>query len=163
MVEPISITTKELTNQRIIYIRMRGSYAEFRKQSRHLFKELFAFATENQLIVPENTKVLTIYDDNPFITDEKKLRTSVAMTIPHEATVVESGNICVSSISGKFGVGRFNLSASQYGEAWRYMYQDWLFKDKWISRDAIPFEMYITEPPKKLTEKSLTDIYLPIL
>ncbi|MDT2524063.1 MULTISPECIES: hypothetical protein [Enterococcus] len=79
MIEPIAITTEELVNQRIIYIRFRGSYGEFRKQSRKLFKELFDFATENNLIVQDETKVLTMYDDNPFITQEKKLRTSPAM------------------------------------------------------------------------------------
>ncbi|MBP2098211.1 AraC family transcriptional regulator [Enterococcus rivorum] len=163
MIEPINISTEELEDQRIIYIRFRGSYVEFRKHSRNLFKELFDFATKNHLIVPEKTKVLTIYDDNPFITDEKNLRTSVTMTIPKEAKVIESGNICESSISGKFGVGHFEISATQYGEAWQYMYQEWLFKDKAKPRDAVPFEIYITEPPKNLKDKSLTDIYIPIL
>ena len=95
-----------------------------------MFKELFEFATKNDLIVPDVTKVLTIYNDNPFITDDKNLRTSVAMTVPSDAKIIDSGNICESSISGKFGVGHFELSAKQYGEAWQYMYQEWLFKDK---------------------------------
>lgn len=163
MIEPIAITTEELSNQRIIYIRFRGSYGEFRKQSRKLFKELFDFATKNDLIVQDETKVLTMYDDNPFITQEKKLRTSVAMTIPQEAKVVESGNVCESSISGKFGVGHFEMNAKQYGEAWQYMYQEWLFKDKAKSRDAVPFELYVTEPPKNMKDTSLTDIYIPIV
>lgn len=101
MIEPKSITTENLEDLNIIYIRFRGSYAAFRKQSRKLFNELFEFATKNELIVENETKVLTIYDDNPFITDDKHLRTSVAMTIPNDRTVQESGNICTSSISGK--------------------------------------------------------------
>lgn len=117
----------------------------------------------NNLIDPDKTKVLTIYDDNPFITDEKNLRTSVGMTIPKNAKVVESGNICEASISGKFAVGHFEMSGSQYGEAWQYMYQEWLFKDKAKPRDAVPFEVYITEPPKNLKDKSFTDIYIPIV
>lgn len=163
MLEPITITTEELVNQRIIYVRFRGSYVAFRKQSRKLFKELFEFATVHDLIIPDETKVLTIYDDNPFITDEKNLRTSVAMTLSDDAKVIESGTICESSISGKFGVGHFELSAAQYGEAWQYMYQEWLFKDQAKPRDAVPFEMYITEPAKNMRDKSLTDIYIPIL
>lgn len=163
MLEPTAITIEELNNQKIIYIRFRGSYAGFRKQSRQLFNELVDFATEQKLIVPDETKVLTIYDDNPFITDEKNLRTSVAMTIPADANVTEDGNVCESSISGKFGVGHFELSAAQYGEAWRYMYREWLFKDKAKPRDAVPFELYITEPPKNREVKSLTDIYIPVL
>lgn len=163
MIEPMSITIKELENQRIIYVRYRGSYAGFRKQSRKLFKELFNFATKNDLIIPDETKVLTMYNDNPFITDGDNLRTSVAMTIAQETKIIEAGNICEASISGKFGVGHFEMSGKQYGEAWQYMYQEWLFKDKAQPRDAVPFEMYITEPPKNLKDKSLTDIYIPIL
>lgn len=163
MIEPNAITTEELKNQRIIYVRFRGSYSEFRKQSRKLFNELFDFATKNQLIIPGETKVLTIYDDNPFITQEKNLRTSVAMTLSKDAKINECGHICGASISGKFAVGHFEMSANQYGEAWQYMYQEWLFKDKASPRDAVPFEMYITEPPKNLRDKSQTDIYIPIL
>ena len=162
MIEPTSITIEKLKDQRIIYIRFRGSYVEFRRKSRKLFNELFDFATTNNLIDPNTTKVLTIYNDNPFITDEKNLRTSVGLTIPNNAKVVESGNICESSISGKFAVGHFEMSGNQYGEAWQYMYQEWLFKDKAQPRDSVPFEMYITEPPKNLKDKSFTDIYIPI-
>lgn len=162
MIEPTNVTIEELTDQRIIYIRFRGSYLEFRRKSRKLFNELFDFATTNNLIDPANTKVLTIYDDNPFITDEKNLRTSIGMTIPIHAKIFESGNICESSMSGKFAVGHFELSGSQYGEAWQYMYQEWLFKGKAKSRDAVPFEMYVSEPPKNLKDKSFTDIYIPI-
>ena len=107
MIKPISITTEILEHQKIIYVRFRGSYTEFRKNSRKLFKELFDFATTNNLIIPDITKILTIYDDNPYITQEKDLRTSVAMTISNSINVIEKGNICVSSISGKFGVGHF--------------------------------------------------------
>ncbi len=162
MVKPISITTEELIDQDIIYIRFRGSYGEFRKNSRKMFNELFDFATRNQLIDPELTKVLTIYDDNPYITTGKQLRTSVAMTIPSNREVIESGNVCLSSISGKFSVGHFDISAKEYGAAWQYMYQEWLFKGNAKGRDAVPFELYVTEPPRNSKDKSLTDIYIPI-
>lgn len=161
MMKPNRITIENI-DKKIIYIRFRGSYTEFRKNSRKLFNELFAFATEYNLIVPDETKVLTIYDDNPFITDEKNLRTSVAMTIPNNAAVSESGFICVSSITGKFGVGHFELTAKEYGDAWHYMHQEWLLKDDQKVRDAVPFELYVTDPPKNLKDKSFTDIYIPI-
>ena len=162
MVEPINITTETLENQKIIYIRFRGSYTEFRKNSRKLFNELFDFATKNNLVDPQKTKVLTMYNDNPFITEEKNLRTTIAMTVPSHVEIIESGNICVSSISGKFGVGHFDMSAKEYEQAWQYMYQEWLFKDESQIRDAVPFELYVAEPPKNMKDKSLTDIYIPI-
>lgn len=81
MVKPSSITTEVWENQKIIYIRFRGSYGEFRKQSGKLVKELFEFATANHLIDQDKTKVLTMYDDNPYITQEKNVRTSMAIYV----------------------------------------------------------------------------------
>jgi len=157
-----NITIEELKDVRVIYIRFRGTYIEFRKNSRRLFNQIFKFAQDNDLIIENQTKVLTIYHDNPFITDEKNLRTSVAMTVPNDAKFVETDNITSMIINGKFGIGHFHLSPSEYGEAWTYMYQNWLFVGSEKPRDSFPFEMYITEPPKKFKDKSYTDIYIPI-
>lgn len=147
---------------RVIYVRFKGSYVDFRKNSRKLFNQLFKFAKERDLIIENVTKVLTIYQDNPFITDEKNLRTSVAMTIPKNVEINEIEEINVMTINGKYGVGHFEISAKEYGEAWNYMYNQWLFKEKVKPRDTFPFELYVTEPPKNMKDKSFTDIYIPI-
>ena len=148
---------------RVIYIKFKGTYVEFRKNSRKLFNELFKFATKNNLVDEGVTKVLTIYHDNPFITDEKNLRTSVAMTIPKDSIIQEEGRICSMLISGKYGVLHYELSLGEYDEAWKYGYNEWLFKSKTEKpRDSFPFELYVNEPPRNLKDKSLTDIYIPI-
>ncbi|TLG71546.1 AraC family transcriptional regulator [Culicoidibacter larvae] len=161
MLKP-TITIENIEAMRVIYVRFRGSYNEFRKNSRKLFEQLFSFAEANQLIIPDVSKVLTIYHDNPFITDAKNLRTSVAMTIPLNAAVTETDEISSMVISGNFGVGHFELNLGEYGDAWNYMYQDWLFSGENKARDAFPFELYVSEPPKNFKAKSLTDIYIPI-
>lgn len=148
---------------RIIYIRFKGEYRTFRKESRGMFNELFSFAKKNNLIVEGETKVLTIYHDNPYITDEKNLKTSVAMTIPTYANLKEEGRICEMNFSGKYAVLSFNIKLNEYGYAWKYAYTDWLFKSENIkARDDFPFELYVTEPPRNFKERSLTDIYIPI-
>lgn len=157
-----SITIKNLDNTKVIYIRFRGSYADFRKQSKKMFNQLFDFAQKNNLIVDGITKVLTIYHDNPFITGEENLRTSVAMTIPDKVDIEENNEVSVMSLNGKYGVGHFEISAGEYGEAWQYMYNEWLFKNKIEPRDTFPFELYVNEPPKNFKDKSFTDIYIPI-
>jgi AraC family transcriptional regulator len=160
--ESPSITIEELQNVRVIYIRFRGTYIEFRKNSRRLFNQIFTYAKENNLIIENVSKVLTIYHDNPFITNEKDTRTSIAMTVPLDAKFQETNEITSMIISGKYGVGHFHLSPSEYGEAWKYMYENWLFIGSEKPRDSFPFEMYITEPPKRFKDKSYTDIYIPI-
>ena len=157
-----TVSMENIEEMRVIYIRFRGTYAEFRKQSRKMFHTLFSFAKQQNLIMEGDTKVLTIYHDNPFITDTSDLSASVAMTIPHDAVIVENGDISVMSMSGKFGVGHFVISLKEYDEAWQYMYQKWLLTENIEPRDAAPFELYVTEPPKNFKDKSFTDIYIPI-
>ncbi len=154
--------TIEHFNKKVIYVRFKGSYVAFRKNSRKMFNQLFDFASANNLIIQDETKVLTIYHDNPFITDADNLRTSVAMTIPSDVEINEIEDINVMQINGKFGVGHFEISAKEYPLAWQYMYQEWLFKGEEKPRDSFPFEMYVSEPPKKLSGKSFTDIFIPI-
>lgn len=161
MKEP-TISIHDLQSMRVIYIRFRGTYVGFRRNSRKLFNQIFDFARKNNLVIPDVTKVLTIYHDNPFITDQKNLRTSVAMTVPDDIYIEETDDICVMTISGKFGVGSFDIKPSEYGDAWNYMYHEWLFKSRYTSRDSFPFELYVTEPPKSSTETSITEIYIPI-
>ncbi|MHC5229732.1 AraC family transcriptional regulator [Enterococcus sp. LJL99] len=160
--EKPTITT-ETIEMKVIYIRFRGSYVQFRKNSRKLFNELFAFAEKQELVEEDVTKVLTIYHDNPFITAANDLRTSVAMTVPVSTEIVEEGQISSMIMRGKYAVLHFNLSLGEYEEAWKYTYSDELLKNKSFKlRDAIPFELYVTEPPKNFKAKSKTDIYIPI-
>ena len=154
--------TIENFDTRVIYVRFKGSYVAFRKNSRKMFNQLLTFATANNLIIEGETKVLTIYHDNPFITHAENLRTSLAMTIPSDVVINEIEDINVLQISGKYGIGHFEISPPEYESAWQYMYQEWLFKGEEKPRDSFPFELYVTEPPKRWKEKSFTDIYIPI-
>ena len=154
--------TKENIDMKVIYIRFRGTYLEFRRNALKMYKELVAFADKNNLIIPDVTRIITIYHDNPFITKGTDLRTSMAMTVPLDSKYEEEGNICTMNISGKYAILHYNLSRKEYDEAWKYSYHEWLFKSNEKPRDTFPFEMYITEPPKNAKDKSLTDIYIPI-
>lgn len=160
MKEP-EITIETIAGMKSIYIRYKGTYLEFRKKSRRLFSTLFDYAKLHDLLIPGETRVMTLYHDNPFITDEKNLRTSVAMSVPAGLEVVDSDEIGILIISGKFAVGHFELASGEYPEAWKYMYQ-WLFSSTKKARDSFPFEMYITDPPRNFKDRSFTDIYIPI-
>jgi AraC family transcriptional regulator len=156
------ITIGEEIRLNVIYLRFRGSYIEFRKQSGIMYQRLLDYAKKNNLYCEENTKVMTIYHDNPFITKSKDLRTSVAMSIPSEIVHVEDDEISLMTIAGKFAIGHFELKLTEYGKAWQYIYHDWLFKSDVKPRDSFPFEMYVTKPPSNYKDKSLTNIYIPI-
>ncbi|QIK69525.1 GyrI-like domain-containing protein [Erysipelothrix sp. HDW6C] len=157
-------STIEVTDvlMNVIYIRYKGSYVGFRKASRSMFNELFRYASENGLIEEGVTKVLTLYHDNPYITNDDHLRTSVAMTVPMDTIVHEHPTIGMLQIEGRYGIGHYELTQNDYGEAWRTIYNDWLFKSEYKSRDTFPFELYVDEPPRNRKETSKVDIYIPI-
>lgn len=159
--ETPSITIEEI-EMKVIYVRFRGSYIAFRKNATKLLNQLIAYAKKRDLIVEAWTKILIIYHDNPYITKGDDLRTSVAMMVPLDVRIDETDDITSMMIRGKYMVGHFHLSPKEYGEAWRMMYHEYLFKRDEKPRDTFPFEMYITEPPKKFSDKSYTDIYVPI-
>lgn len=160
--EKPSITIENIDELKVIYVRFRGTYLEFRKNCAKLYKKLLDYATRNKLIIEGETKVMTIYHDNPFITDSKNLRTSIAMSLPKVCNIIDDDEISFMTISGKFAVGHFELTRTEYDKAWKYMYQEWLFVENVKPRDSFPFEMYITQPPKNFKDKSYTDIYIPI-
>jgi AraC family transcriptional regulator len=150
-------------NIKLIYLRFRGSYTEFRKNAKSMYERLLQYATEHGIYKEGVNMVMTIYHDNPYLTKAKDLRTSVAMTVPNSLTHIDDDEITLMTVSGSYAIGRFEIKISEYDRAWNYMYHEWLFKSNVQPRDSFPFEMYITKPPKNFKETSITDIYIPII
>lgn len=159
--KPFTTSTESWENVQVIYIRFRGSYIEYRKNAKRMFNQLFDFATKNNLIDQDMTKVLTIYHDNPYVTSQEQLRTSVAMIVPSNLSIVEEGEISVMCLSGCFAVGHFDIKLNEYEEAWKTMYQT-LFDQNTEFEDRAPFELYVNVPPKNFKDTSLVNIYVPI-
>ncbi len=155
----ITIQTIDL---RVMYLRFKGTYLEFRKNSQALYQRLLSYAQKHNMIVEDQTKVMTIYHDNPFMTAQKNLRTSVAMSISESINNIDDDEITIMDIKGTYAVGRFELKRTEYGEAWTYMVHEYVLKSQEKPRDHAPFEMYITKPPRNAQDKSITDIYIPI-
>jgi AraC family transcriptional regulator len=149
---------------KVIYLRFRGSYIEFRKRSKLMYEKLLDYAITNGLYQEGKNMVMTIYHDNPFITKSNDLRTSVAMSVDDDVSDVDDDDdeITLMNIEGKYAVGRYEIKRTEYGEAWNYLYHEWLLKSDSIPRDSFPFEMYVTRPPKNYKDTSTTDIYIPI-
>jgi hypothetical protein len=78
---------------KVIYVRFKGSYLEFRKNAMKMFKKLEKYAIKHNLLVDQFTKVMTLYHDNPFITDQDNLRTSVALSVPLSFNVKDEDEI----------------------------------------------------------------------
>ncbi len=160
-VEAKSVEKVEVDMQ-VVYLRHTGSYEEFAKVVPVMMKKLYDFAISKNLLQFEDQKVLTIYHDNPEITSDSQLRTSVCISIPKGLKIETTEEIGVMDISGNYGVGHFEVLENEYQAAWQYMYGEWLPNSNYQPRDALPFEVYVSNPHENVGSKQLLDIYLPI-
>jgi AraC family transcriptional regulator len=155
----VELTTLDL---RVIYIRHTGSYRELGAVIPGILQRLYVFAMGQKLLDPAQTKILSVYHDNPDLTDEAQLRVSLCMTISKTAKVEEKGEIGTMSISGSYAVGHFELKPMDYGAAWQYMYGEWLPNSGYQPRDTFPFEVYVSDPSQNPGGNQLLDVCLPV-
>ena len=158
----VRVEVKDLPEMPYAYIRHIGPYAGDEKLFERLFKQLVNWAAPRGLFRPPVTEMLSIYHDNPDLTDEDKLRTDVCITVPAD-TVVE-GEIGKGTIpAGKYAVARFEINADEYGEAWDIVYGEWLPESGFQPDEGPPcFELYRQSPDEHPEGKHVFDLCLGV-
>ena len=156
----IRIEVKEIPEFQVAYVRHIGPYAGDSALFGRLFGRLFSWAGPRGLIGPQ-TMSLSLYHDDPEITDEAKLRVDVAISVP-EGTAGE-GEIGTKTIpGGTYAVAHFEILPDQYGEAWDVVMGQWLPESGYQAADAPCFEVYLNEPENHPEGKHIVDIYEPV-
>lgn len=157
------ITIEELKEKEVAYVRHTGTYETLEKEYAHLIETLFEHAIEQQLFVEGKNWVLAMYHDNPEFGEESQFRTSLCLTVPDGITVREDGILGRMKLeSGLYAVGHFQIQKEEYGDAWNYMYQEWISGSGYVPRDYSPFEVYRKIPTDKESLIHEVDIYVPI-
>lgn len=157
----VSVEVKDFPEMHVAYVRHVGPYAGDTALFKGLFEKLGRWAGPRGLFNDPDTKVLTIYHDDPKITDESKLRTSACITIPEDMAV--DGEIGKLSIdAGTYAVGHFEINDQQYGEAWDHMMAGWLPQSGFQPDDRICFEMNLNDPSKHPENKHIVEICVPV-
>ena len=110
------VEVKELPEMTVAYTRHVGPYEADEKLFEQLFYKLIKWAEPHNLVNFPETQFISIYHDDPEITDKAKLRTDVCITVPPETKV--DGEIGKSVIpAGKYAVAHFELRNDEFGEA----------------------------------------------
>lgn len=121
----VKVEVKYLPDMPVAYLRYIGPYKGNEKLFQGLFEKLCSWAGPRGLIRPNLTQFISIYHDDPDITEEEKLRTDICITIPPDTKV--EGEIGKSVIpAGKYGVGYFEILPSEYPQAWATIMGGWL-------------------------------------
>lgn len=153
-----SMEVKELPTKHVAYIRHMGPYQGDDKLFENLFNRLFTWAGSRGLLKGGDFETLVVYHDDPNMTDEYKLKMSVCVTIPENTKV--DGEVGQMKIEGgKYAVGRFEVDATQFGEAWGWIFGQWLPESSYQPDDKPAFEMYPEEPKDG---KFVVDICVPV-
>ena len=155
------VKIKNLEEENVIYVRNTGPYAGDEALFSGLFEKLCKWAGPRQLINFPETKFITIYHDNPEITEEEKQRISICMTVPKGTKV--DGDIGTMKVQGgKYAVGYFELASDEFGSAWEFMCADWLPQSGYQCDDKPSFELSLNDPNEHPEHKHLVEIHIPI-
>lgn len=157
-----NIEVKQMADLDVAYIRHIGPYKGNAELFKDLFTRLMTWAGPRNLINFPETKMLSVYHDNPNITDEDKLRLSVCITVPKSTAVDgEIGKMVVSG--GTYAVAHFELSGSEdYEKAWNYIYGSWLPDSGYQPADGVCFESYLNNPEEHPDGIHIVEIYVPL-
>lgn len=157
----IQVEVKEQPSMQVAYVRHIGPYQGDTNLFENLFKKLMTWAGPRGLLNFPETKCLTVYYDDPEVTDDDKLRTDVCLTVPEDTEV--SGEIGKMEIpGGQFAVAHCEIAADEYPDAWKMLMGGWLPESGYQPDDRLCYELYLNNPKDHPDNKHIVDICLPV-
>ncbi len=155
------IQDKDMPDLHVAYVRHIGPYKGDEKLFENLFEKLMKWAGPRGLLRFPETKSISVYHDDPELTDEDKLRVSVCITVPEDTTVEgEVGKMTVPG--GKFAVARFEINGDEYPDAWYTLMAGWLPESGYQPDDRLCYELYQNDPKEHPENKHILDICVPV-
>jgi AraC family transcriptional regulator len=155
------IEIKNVEDISIIYIRYTGNYKADSELFLSLFERLFKWTYAREL-TDDATKSILIYHDAPAITDEKKLRVSVCLTVRKEIKVSgEIGKLILAK--GKYAVVRAEVTPNDFEFVWNWIYGVWLPESGYLPGDKYCFEVYQNSIEEALSGHYIIDVYIPVV
>ncbi|KPK87681.1 MAG: hypothetical protein AMS27_01740 [Bacteroides sp. SM23_62_1] len=152
----MKVEIKDMPEMHVVYCRHVGSFSGVGEA----FNKLMKWAGNRGLVRFPKTKILTVYHDDPEITDEDKLRSSACITVPENTSV--DGEIGKMTIpGGKYAIGHFEITENEFSDAWNTMMGEWLPESGYQPDDRLPYELYY-DHPKDGKGKFAFDICIPV-
>jgi AraC family transcriptional regulator len=156
-----NIEIKEVPEIHVAYIRHIGPYKGDQELFGRIFNKLCTWAGPRGLLNFPQTKFLTIYYDDPEITEKSRLRTDVCITVPADAKV--DGEIGKATIpAGSYAIAHFEIKPDQFQDAWDTLCGGWLPESGYQPADGPCYELYLNDPKQHPEGKFIVDICLPV-
>ncbi len=150
------IVIKELPELKLASISHIGEFNE----AGNMFQRLMEWGHQKRILDTSNFKAITIYHDNPNITQTSKLRFSTCVTISE--SINSDREIRQYNIQkGIYALGYFEIKAEEISKAWKNMCI-WVIENGYEFRDGDYFEMYHNDYKTHPEQKYLLDICIPL-
>ncbi len=150
------IEIKELQETKLAGIVHIGELDKIAETYQRLFKWVGSKGFHNF----PNMKAITIYHDNPRITETPKVRLSACVT--NEKEVALEGEIRHLSIrKGTYAVGRFEIKGKAFQKAWDSLCV-WVIENGYQFEDGDYFESYLNDHTTHPEQKFIVDICIPV-
>ena len=132
---------------------------EFDKAS-DMFQTLMNWGHQKKVLDTSNFKAITVYHDNPNVTQTEKLRFSAGVTI--NTDIQTDGDIRqVNLEKGIYVTGHFEIKTEEIATAWNNMCV-WIIENNYEFRDGDYFEVYLNDHRTHPENKFLIDICIPL-
>ncbi|WP_299455296.1 GyrI-like domain-containing protein [uncultured Microscilla sp.] len=132
---------------------------EFDKAS-NMFQRLMEWGAKKRVLATSDFKAITIYHDNPNVTQTSKLRFSTCITISEDINA--DGEVRPINLKkGIYAVGHFEIKAEEIPTAWKNMCV-WVIENGYEFRDGDYFEVYHNDHKTHPDQKFILDICIPL-
>lgn len=150
-----NVEVKQMPELKVAYIRHIGEYQKITG----VFERLIRWMNRTGNF-GSDTKGVCVYHDDPKVTQQEQLRTSVAFTVGDEAKA--DGEVGILKVKpGKYAVGHFEVSKEEFEEAWTYMCA-WTIENGYEASEGDYYEVYHNDYNTHPEKKFIVDICIPV-
>jgi len=152
----VKIMVVELEAIRLAGIMQIGGF----ENSKETYQRLMRWAKEKKQVNNSSFKALTIYHDNPNVTEISKVRHSACVTIIRDFEGEENIRpLCIKK--GYYALGRFEINGAEIAQAWKSMCV-WVLENRYEFRDGEYFEVYNNDHNADPQQKFIIDLFIPL-
>ena len=156
-----NVEVKDMPELQVAYIRHIGPYKGDSELFGRLFEKLMKWVGPRGLLRFPETMMLSVYYDDPDITEDAKLRVDACITVPADTSAEgEIGRMAIPR--GKYAVAHFELAADEYEDAWNVIFGGWLPESGYQPADGPCYELYLNDPKEHPEGKCIVDICVPV-
>jgi len=125
-----------------------------------MYQRLMEWGHKKEVLPTSGFKAITIYHDNPNVTQLSNVRYSACVTINKD--IEAEGEIRPLAIQkGIYAIGRFEIAAADISRAWKNICV-WVIENGYEFRDSDYFEIYHNDHKTHPEQKFILDICVPL-